>query len=147
MGIRRINHVFLPITKYLSSIAFLGAPNFPQISIECSAHSIPGGVAQTWICHWLLIWARQSPSKSADVRKAGTSVQKDLMVVIGFWLGKLHPAPDASGSERSDASGITSGSSMLMQYIVEGDVPAKLTVQTLKSNFPSAWEAQRIMFT
>ena len=57
------------------------------------------------------------------------------------------PAPDASGSERSDASGITSGSSMLMQYVVEGDVPAKLTAQILKSNFPSAWEAQRIMFT
>ena len=45
-GIRQINHVFLPITKYLPSIAFLGAPNFPQISIKCSAHSIPGRVPQ-----------------------------------------------------------------------------------------------------
>jgi len=37
----------------------------------------------------IMLMTGHFPAKGTDVSLAGTSVQIDLMVVIGFWTGKL----------------------------------------------------------
>ena len=98
-GIVRINHVFLPVSKYLTSgyqQSVLYHDKFQKISVSAKRQSPELGLKLP-IPDQLPCPGRDgSHPTNADVRKVGSNDRIVPLAVNGSWPERLHPVPDAS---------------------------------------------------